>query len=99
MEHLPQPTANENLLVSDSVFRSKLRIDNPGASAREYNSIMKIIMESLIGWNFKKQKQTYLRIFGEIMGWSDTTEEQARYTVHSPVLLFISQFDRLRSLL
>jgi hypothetical protein len=33
------------------------------------------------------------------MGWCDTTEEQARYTLHSHVLLFIAQFDWLISLL
>jgi len=49
MEFLPQPTDDENALIFDSVFRSKLRIDNPGACAREYNSIMQIIMEALIG--------------------------------------------------
>jgi hypothetical protein len=35
MEFLPQPTDDENALIFDSVFRSKLRIDNPGACARE----------------------------------------------------------------
>jgi hypothetical protein len=41
-----------DILIFDSVFRSKLRIVNPGACAREYNSIMQIIMEALIGWYF-----------------------------------------------
>jgi hypothetical protein len=99
MELLPQPTTDENVLISDLVFRSKLRIDNPGTCAREYNSIMQIIMESLAGWNFKEQKQGYYGIFGEVMGWCDTTEEQARYTLHSHILLFIAQFDWLISLL
>jgi hypothetical protein len=56
-------------------------------------------MESLAGWNFKEQKQGYYGIFGEVMGWCDTTEEQARYTLHSHILLFIAQFDWLISLL
>jgi hypothetical protein len=60
---------------------------------------MQIIMESLVGWNFKEQKQGFFGIFGEVMGWYDTTEEQARYTLHSHVLLLIAQFDRLISLL
>jgi hypothetical protein len=30
--------------------------NNPGAYAREYNSIMQIIMECLIGWSFKLKK-------------------------------------------
>jgi hypothetical protein len=42
-------TDDENALIFDSVFRSKLRVDNPGACARKYNSITQIIMEVLIG--------------------------------------------------
>jgi hypothetical protein len=37
----------------------KLRADNPGACAREYNSIMQIIMEAWIGWDFKEGKQSF----------------------------------------
>jgi hypothetical protein len=99
MEMLPQPNNNETDLISDFHYRSKLRIDNPGACAREYESIMQIIMESLIGWDFKKQEQTSTGIFGEVLGWSDTTEEQVRYTLHSHVLLFIANFDALIGML
>ena len=75
MEFLPQPTDDENTLIFVSVFRSKLQIDNPGACARECNSIMQITMEALIGWDFKEGKQSFFGIFGEVLGWSDTTEE------------------------
>jgi len=86
-------------LIFDSVFRSKLRIDNPGACATEYNSIMQIIMDVLIGWDFKEGKQGFFGIFGEVLGWSDTTEEQGRKTLHSDILLFIALFDRLITML
>jgi hypothetical protein len=99
MDMLPQPTSDESDLIADFHFWSKLRIDNPGACAREYNSIMQIIMEALIGWNFKEKKQMSLGIFGKILGFSDTSEEQGRKTLHSHVLLFIALFDRLISLL
>jgi hypothetical protein len=56
-------------------------------------------MESLIGWNFDLRKQTSLGIFGKVLGWCDTTEEQARFLLHSHVLLFISEFDALVSML
>jgi len=92
-------TDDENALIFDSVFRSKLRINNPGACAREYNSIMQIIMEALIGWDFKEGKQGFFGIFGEVLGWSDTTEEQGRKTLHSHILLFIALFDRLITML
>ena len=82
MELLPQPSMCQNDCISDMLYRSKIRIDNPGACAREYNSIMQIIMESLIGWDFKLGKQSKLGIFGEVLGWGDTTEEQAKKTLH-----------------
>jgi len=36
---------------------------------------------------------------GGVKAWCDTTEEQARYTLHSHILLFIELFDLLISLL
>jgi hypothetical protein len=56
-------------------------------------------MESLIGWNFDLRKQTSLGIFGKVLGWCDTTEEQARFSLHSQVLPFIAEFDALVSML
>ncbi len=38
-------------------------------------------------------------IFGKVFGWCDTTEEQARFTLHSHILLFIALFDALITLL
>jgi hypothetical protein len=45
---LPQTNMEQNECIADLLFRSKLRLDNPGACAREYNSIMQIIMECLL---------------------------------------------------
>jgi hypothetical protein len=96
MQLLPQIGMEENEVIADILLRSKMRIDNPGVCAREYNSIMQIIMECLIRWG-KKHGQP--GIFGQDLGWSDTTEEQAKFPLHSHVLLFISEFDTLVSLL
>jgi hypothetical protein len=60
---------------------------------------MQIIMERLIGWNFKLNKKTSLGIFGKVFGWCDTAEDQARFTLHSHTLLFIAMFDALVTLL
>jgi hypothetical protein len=45
--------------------------------------------------NFILKKQTSLGIFGKVIGWCDTTEEQARHTLQSHILLFIAMFDAL----
>jgi hypothetical protein len=60
---------------------------------------MQIIMECLVGWDFTAKKQGQPGIFGKVLGWSDTTEEQSKFTLYSHVLLFISEFDTLVSLL
>jgi hypothetical protein len=62
MELLPQIDMDQSDSIADLLYRSKLRIDNPGTCAREYNSIMQIIMESLIGWNFDLRKQNLLHL-------------------------------------
>jgi hypothetical protein len=89
----------ENEGVSDMLYRSKIRIDNPGACAREYNSIMQIIMETLIGWDFKLEKQTILGIFGEVLGLGDATEEQEKKHFILMFFFFVAGFDRLISML
>jgi hypothetical protein len=96
---LPQTNMKKNECNADLLFRSKLKLDNPGVCAGEYNSIMQIFMECLIGWNFKLKKQKSLGIFGKVFGWHDYTEEQARFTIHSHILLFIAWFDALITLL
>jgi hypothetical protein len=60
MELLPQMDMDQSDFIADLLYRSKLRINNPGACAREYNSIIQIIMKSLIGWNFDLRKQMSL---------------------------------------
>ena len=50
-------------------------------------------------WDFTAKKQGQPGIFGKVLGWSDTTEEQAKFTLHSHILLFISEFDTLVSFL
>jgi hypothetical protein len=50
-------------------------------------------------YDFKEGKQGFFGIFGEVLGWSDTTEEQGRKSLHSHILLFIALFDRLITML
>ena len=52
-------------------------------------------MKCLIGWDWKKGKQVRNGIFGQVLAWCDTTEEQGGFTLHSHILWFIKDFDRL----
>jgi hypothetical protein len=88
MEFLPQPTDDENALIFDSVFRSKPRIDNPGTCAREYNSIMQIIIEALIGWDFKEGKQGFLGYL--VKYWDGVTQLKSKEEKHYIHIFFCS---------
>ena len=91
---LPGFDIPESECVSSMLFlRKRIRIENPGACAREFNSLREIIMEVLIGWDSKTGKQVRNGIFGIVDAWCDTTEEQGRFTLHSHILLFIRYFD------
>jgi hypothetical protein len=96
---LPKPNTSENECVACMLFTSQIRTENPGACAWEFNSLRDIVMECLIGWDCKKGKQVRNGIFGEILAWCETTEEQGRFTLHAHILLFIKNFDRLVTLL
>ena len=96
---LPSFGVPESECVSSMLFRKQIRTENPGACAREFNSLRDIIMEVLIGWDSKTGKQVRNGIFGIVEAWCDTTEEQGRFTLHSHILLFIKYFDQLMTLL
>jgi hypothetical protein len=63
MELLPQPTTDENLLISDSGFRSKLRIDNPGACARVFLEFLGRLWDGVIPLKSRQDTPCILMFF------------------------------------
>ena len=96
-QNLPDVNASEDQCIANMLFQAKERTEILGACAREFNSL--IVMEILIGWNSKKREQTRKGIFGQVMAWGDTTEEQGWFTLHSHILLWIVNFDHLVTML
>jgi hypothetical protein len=66
----------------------KLRADNPGACAREYNSIMQIIMEAWIGWDFKEGKQSFFEYL--VKYWDGVTPLKSKEEKHYIHIFFCS---------
>jgi hypothetical protein len=79
---VPDFNLSESECISSMLFRKQIRTKNPGACAREFNSLKEIIMEVLIGWDFKKGEQGKNGIFGQVEAWCNTTEEQGRFTLY-----------------
>ena len=64
----------------------------------EYRSIIQIVINVLIGWNEKTQTGTN-GIFDVPLAYADCCEEQARYTLHSHISVWIKDFNDIRNLL
>ena len=64
----------------------------------DFEHIMQIVLECLIGWD--PQTQTCESgIFGEVEAYGLAVEEQARYTLHAHMILWIKNFSDIRRLL
>ena len=87
----------ENCLM-DLAVRRKVRLNNPGACALEYESIMQVVIAALIGWDSKTGASTN-GIFGKAQAWSNACEEQSRFTLHGHMCVWIENFNKLRELL
>ena len=89
---------NQNYCLLEFNTRKKLRSKYPGACALEYQSIIQIVVNILIGWNNKTNIGTN-GIFGISLAYADCCEEQARYTLHSHISVWIEGFNKIRNLL
>jgi len=75
---------NQQYCLLDLKTRKDLRAKYPGACALEYQSIVQIVIEILIGWN-NKTRTGSKGIFGKPLAYADCCKEQARYTLHSHI--------------
>ena len=82
--------------ILDLQFRKKTRSTYPGACAHEFESIMQIVIEVLIGW---KDGKGVSGIFGVPIAFADSVEEQCRYTLHAHICVWIEHFNEIRQLI
>ena len=61
---VPELSVSESECISSMLFRKQIRTENPGACAHEFNSLKEIMMEALIGWDFKNGQLGKNGIFG-----------------------------------
>ena len=75
-----------------------MRAKYPGVCVLEYESIIQVVINILIGWN-DKTKIGANGIFGVPLAYADCCAEQARYTLHSHISVWIKYFNEVRNLL
>ena len=89
---------DQKYCLLDFNTRKKVRSKYPGACAIEYQNIMQIVINILIGWD-SKSKLHNRGIFGIPLAYADCCEEQARYTLHSHISVWVEGFNKVRNLL
>ena len=68
----------------------------PGACAIEFNSVIHIVIECLIGWNIKEGKE-YKGIMGEHEAYAVAIDEQGRKILHAHIQVWIKDFNELQT--
>ncbi|KAG7353499.1 helitron helicase-like protein [Nitzschia inconspicua] len=62
----------------------RIRIDNPGLCAIDFENVIDIVVEYILGWDTRNKcnKPDY-GCFGDLDGWTYAVEEQGRKTLHA----------------
>ena len=89
---------DDSRCLADFNARKKWRVKFPGACVTEYESIMQVVINILIGWKQEESKGTN-GIFGIPQAYADCCEEQARYTLHSHISVWIKDFNDVRNMI
>jgi hypothetical protein len=77
-------TISDEELASRSSKRKELRIKYPGLAAKNFDMLLQIVMEEVIGWDMRKNRSTGKPgLFGICIAASLAFEDQGRTTVHS----------------
>jgi hypothetical protein len=83
--------------IQDFIIQSaNVRMEYPGLCAFEFDNIMQITIEHLLGWDqSKKENKPNHGIFGNLNGYRYAVEEQGRKMLHAHMLLWIQEWNDL----
>ena len=95
---LPSLKSDEEEQMVDFCVRQKNRLLYPGACSLEYQSLVQIVLECLLGWNSNDQKGSE-GILGKLEAFCRGDEEQGRGSNHGHWLIWVAGFNKLRSML
>ena len=89
-EELPSVKLPVEILSRKLALRRALRVKYPGACAREFHSLLQIVLADLIGWEGLDCKK--LGIFGKVLAHCIGVEEQGRTSLHGHIVLWIKAY-------
>ena len=70
------------------------RINYPGLCAIDFERMLDIIIEDLIGWDTStRENKKNFGLFGDIDAWTYAVEEQGRKTLHAHFLLWVTGYN------
>ncbi len=91
---LPTIHNSVEILSKDLRVRKELRVKYPGSCAREFDSLLQIVIGDLIGW--EGNKQVHDGIFGKVLAISAGIEEQGKTSLHGHLILWIKNYHNLQ---
>lgn len=90
----PLHTLSDDTLYQRAILRTELRLKYPGLCALQFEIILKIIIENVLGWDLENQeynKASIDTLFGSIDGYAISVEEQGRKTLHAHILVWVTE--------
>ena len=76
--------------------RKEIRLKFPGMASMQYEMLLNIVMEEVVGWDMRRNKPTEKPgYFGECEAVALATEEQGRKTLHGHMTLWIKGYRQL----
>lgn len=75
---------------------AEIRVKYPGYCAHDFDSVLKIVIEHVIGWDSNAGTGNINKgAFGKCEAWYTPVEEQGRKTLHSHFLIWIKDWSKL----
>jgi Helitron helicase-like domain at N-terminus len=93
----PSSMCDSELKDAD-VKRKDLRLNYPGLGALNFEMLLEVVLEHVIGWNMHDHEATESPgLFGKCLALAAAMEEQGQKTVHVHFSISIDGFTKLRS--
>lgn len=93
----PIETVTDAELADRAVLRKELRLNYPGLGALNFEILLQIVMEEVVGWDIRRNCPTdRAGLFGVCNALALAMEEQGRLTVHVHMSIWIQGFIQLR---
>jgi hypothetical protein len=82
------------VLTRELGIRKSLRVKYPGSCAREFDSLLQIVVKHLLGWD--NNNDSCCGIFGKINALATGVEEQGRTTLHGHIVTWVQNYHNLQ---